>query len=174
MSNDVTIVGIDPGLDGGVAVLTPEDELIATVMPVLGTGAGRREVDIKELDVWLDGALREVPIVGFHKVLVVLEKVGPMPKQGVTSTFTFGRDYGKLLALAALNGWSLENPMPQQWKRVILAGTAKDKDAAIAYMQRRYPGVELRASTRCKKPHHGIADAGCLAEYGRRILGGAK
>jgi hypothetical protein len=40
----------------------------------------------------------------------------------------------------------------------VLAGTTKDKDAAIAYCRRAFPDVAL-VLPRCRVPHDGIADA---------------
>ncbi len=62
---------------------------------------------------------------------------------------------------------------PQAWKKAVLAGTARDKAAAIAFATRRFPGVPLLATPRSRTPHDGVADAVCLAEYARRLVAGA-
>ena len=99
--------------------------------------------------------------------LAVIEKVHSMPGQGVSSTFSFGTGYGQLQGLLAGLGIPFELVTPQAWKKVVLAGTAKDKDAAIAYCRRAFPEVPL-IMPRCRTPHDGIADALCLLQFGVR------
>ena len=61
--------------------------------------------------------------------------------------------------------------MPKRYlaSALTLAGTRQDKAAAIAYCARRYPAASLLATPRSRTPHTGLADALCLAEWGRRI-----
>ena len=49
--------------------------------------------------------------------MVYLEAVGPMPKQGVTSVFSFGRSTGVVEGVVAALGLSLTRTKPQVWKR---------------------------------------------------------
>jgi hypothetical protein len=88
----------------------------------------------------------------------------PMP---LASTFTFGCGYGQLQGLLAGMGVPFELVTPQSWKKLVLAGTPKDKDAAIAYCRRTFPDVPL-VMPRCRNPHDGIADSLCLLQYGLR------
>lgn len=157
------IVGIDPGLSGGVAIW---DGCImrAYPMPTRALKKGKRDVDV--LQIQGDGLL-------VHPKLVVVEKVGAMPGQGVVSMFTFGKGYGKILGMVETNLWPLEEPTPQKWKAVVLAGTDRSKEAAVAYVKKRFPGVNLLVG-KSTKPHIGMADAVCLCEYGRRLLEGGK
>jgi len=92
-----------------------------------------------------------------------------MPFQGVASTFTFGRGFGGVLG--AIKALGL--PMPQAWQKAILAGTPGDKPAAIQYATSRFPSASLLATARSRTPSDGIADALCLAEWGRRVVVGA-
>lgn len=163
------IIGIDPGLSGGVAFFNHE-RMETFVMPTKKISKGKNTIDAGELQRLIGRiAVRLVKIQ-----LVVVEKVHAMPKQGVTSMFTFGVGYGKVLGLIEALGLPLEEPTPQEWKKVVLAGTAKDKEAAVAWCMRRYPKLNLLKSGRCREPHVGMADAVCLAEYGRRLLLGCK
>lgn len=50
-------------------------------------------------------------------------------------------------------------------RKVILANTAKDKQAAIDYCTANYPSISL-VPQRKRTPQDGIADAICLAAYG--------
>jgi crossover junction endodeoxyribonuclease RuvC len=93
-----------------------------------------------------------------------------MPKQGLVSTFRFGMGFGTWLGMLAALRIPHLAVAPQTWKKSILAGTTKDKGAAIQWAQRRFPGVSLLASTRSKVPHDGLADALAMAEFARRLL----
>ena len=76
------------------------------------------------------------------------------------------KGYGILLGILGALKISTVRVTPQAWKKAILAGTKKDKDAAIEYVNMKYPDFEL-ILPRCRKPHDGMADAICIAEYGR-------
>lgn len=155
MNTTTALIAIDPGLSGGVAVLHRDQTITAQPMPLAG----------KELDlITLATLVREV-----DPDWIVVERVGPMPKQGVVSTFKFGSGYGALLGIAAALQIPTELVTPQRWKGRVLHGTAKDKPAAIAYCRRVFPAIHL-VPPRCRVPHDGIADALCLLEYGRREL----
>ena len=154
-------LGIDPGLDGALAWIGPEG-VEAVVTPTIAAGrGGRRQHDAAAMSALV--AARPVD-------LVVIEAVGPMPGQGVVSTFGFGVGYGLWLGIPAALEVPHQAVPPQIWKKAVLAGTARDKAAAIAFAGRRFPGVPLLTTPRCRSPHDGLADALCLAEYARRLL----
>jgi crossover junction endodeoxyribonuclease RuvC len=151
-------IAFDPGKDGGIAWNAATCGAIA--MPISG-----KEIDIYEISqliksqCWPDNSI------------AIIEQVHSMPGQGVKSVFTFGKGYGSLIGLLVGLGIRTELVTPQAWKKVVLAGTVKDKDAAIAYCRRAFPQISLLATPRCKTPHDGIADALCILEYGRRTYG---
>jgi len=146
-----TCVGIDPGKTGALAAFRDGEPVEWTPMPLAG-----KEVDWHAVTAWLRD-LGEVK-------LVALEKVHSMPKQGVSSTFKFGINYGGLQAVLAALEIPCQLVTPQAWKKRVLAGTEKDKAAAIAHCRRRWPSVSLLATERCRTPHDGIADALCIAQ----------
>ena len=145
------IIGIDPGAKGGIAFLSKDKLLDAMKMPIAG----------KQLDIT---AIAHT-ISYFDVKLAVVEKVHAMPGQGVTSMFKFGKSYGTLLGILGTLKIPTKLVTPQAWKKLILAGTKKDKDAAIEYVRMRYPDFPI-ILPRCRKPHDGICDAICIAEYG--------
>ena len=152
---EVNIIAIDPGLKGAIAFSNP---ISARPLPL----AGKKELDLVTLAQWVEAAAPQ---------LAVIEKVGAMPKQGVASTFKFGKGYGGLLGVCAALQIPVELITPQTWKRVVLAGSPKDKDAAIAYCRRVFPTVDLIPNGR-RKPSDGMADALCILQYGlRRLVG---
>lgn len=151
------ICGIDPGQDGAFAVLG-HGKLYPDVhvMPLAG-----KEIDAGKLAFWLN----ELDVS--H---AVVEKVHSMPKQGVSSSFKFGQNYGTILGILGALRISTQLVTPQAWKKAVLAGDGdKDKAAAIAFCRRMYPTCQLLATEKSRTPHDGMADALCLATYGLRF-----
>lgn len=152
------IIGIDPGKKGGLAWM--EDGVIIDVlaMPVAG----------KELDL---GEIVDFCNSGGDKIIVdfaYIEKVGAMPGQGVVSMFTFGKVTGALYGIMAALKIPYRLVTPQTWKKAILLDTDRSKEAALDYVKRIHPFVELKATAQSRKAHMGIVDAICIAEYGWR------
>jgi crossover junction endodeoxyribonuclease RuvC len=148
----MNIISFDPGKSGAIAI---HRDCITTAQPMPIAG---KELDIPTLATIVRSASPD---------LAVIEKVHSMPGQGVASTFSFGCGYGQIQGLLAGLGIPFELVTPQAWKRLILAGSAKDKDAAIAYCRRVFPDVPL-VPPRCRSPHDGIADALCILQFGLR------
>lgn len=168
-------IGIDPGLDGAVAVL--HDDMIAIrPTPTIAAGkGGKRKFDLKAMrDILFDVHVppRFVFDVNVPNHFVVIEKASSRPGQGVSSVFSFGEGFGMWQGLLAGLFMSYEVVTPQKWKAAVLGGTTKDKQAAIEYVSRRYPTVSLLATPRSKVPHDGMADALCLAVYAGQVMNG--
>ncbi len=175
-------VGIDPGLTGGLAILAkdvPDGDnkrvaVYSCPLPTIsiGKGRGKTEIDINRLAQIIgypNKYLGVSEVVETWVKVVAIERVASMPKQGVAGVFTFGRTYGELLGMLKTLRIPFDRPTPQTWKKAILSGTSKDKIAAINYVKASHPNLCLLASKRCKKPHDGMADAVCLAEYASRL-----
>lgn len=158
----VVVLGIDPGLHGGLAVLTRDgDPVDLKPMPVVGG-----EVDGNALAVYLLGiGVKHTP------AMVAMEKVGARPGQGVCSMFTFGVGYGMVRGILTTLGIPHELVTPKKWQAHVVGGTdgPDPKAKALLYVTRRFPGLNLKATTRSRKPHDGLVDAVCLAEYARRL-----
>lgn len=151
------VLGIDPGLGGALALLSSESGFVAACpMPLVGG-----ELDYPAIADFLRD---------FDPDLVVMERVHSHPKQGVASTFKFGEGFGGIRGVCGALGFRLELALPTTWKAAVLAGTAKDKAAAVAYVRRAFPDAPLFVSARSRVPHTGIADALCLAAYGLRTF----
>lgn len=159
-------LGIDPGLDGAIAVLTPGLRTTlawACPTPTYRDDRGRRQFDraqmVSTLRTWSD-------------CCAAIEKVNAAPmhgrRQGTTGMFRFGFGYGIWMGVLESLGIPVIEVDPRRWKRVVLKGLGSDKEAAIRYCQTCHPDVNLLAKKRSRKPHDGMADALCIAEYGRR------
>lgn len=150
------IIGIDPGKEGGIAALSREGELIAI------------------------GPLNELSPETFAKIaseadyqptLVLIERAQAMPGQGVTSMFTYGTGFGRLLGWCEAFGLAHQLVPPVQWSRVMHAGTSgKDTKArSVQAAQRLFPGVVFTVG-KSKRPHLGLVEALLIAAYGVREL----
>ncbi len=140
-------IGIDPGADGALAALLP--------------GGAARVVPFGK-----DAYVAEVAALAGSVGLCVLEHVGAMPGQGVVSTFRFGENFGWIQGVLDSAGVPYELVRPQRWKREF--GCTSDKNTSVEAARRLFPGVDLRRTPRCSKPHDGIAEALLMAEYARR------
>ncbi len=153
-------LGIDPGLKGGVAALDHQGQVIGTwPMPVVSG-----EIHA----VGLADLFRSLRCLDSHQDIgrVCLEKVSSMPKQGVASTFTFGTGWGMVRGVCAAMNVSVSLVPATVWKKRVLLGLPHDKAGAVQFCASRWPTAEL-VLPGCRKPHDGIADALCLAEYAR-------
>ena len=90
----------------------------------------------------------------------LIEKVHAMPKQGVTSSFTFGRNYGFLRGCLTALRIPFEEISPQRWQKAIGCMSKGDKNVTKAKAQNMFP---------CMKITHAIADAILIAEYAKRL-----
>ena len=118
-------VGIDPGKEGAVVRLHVEFPGSAQVYdtPVLRSrGSAKTVYDEPEMA----RVLRQAAAVrdGFH-ALVVIEKVHAMPRQGVTSSFNFGRGFGVVEGVFAAMGRPVTYVSPAKWKKAM--GLTADK-----------------------------------------------
>jgi hypothetical protein len=164
------VIGIDVGLTGGIAEL-PENQGAPPTrwwpMPVID-----KVLDLNALyqlfaDLRFDAIQSEPP-----RIHAYLEKASARPDQGTVSMFKFGRVFGALVALLVASAIPYTLVHPATWSKVIHAGIGGDvkdtKQKSLIAVKMLFPGLDLRASDRCKVPHSGIVDAIAIAEYGRR------
>ena len=158
-------IGIDPGKDGAMAILGYRDTPILIPFDETEYANQLRRLDpARKFRVWrTDGLGDPTPIEPF----CVIEHVNAMPGQGVTSCFSFGANFGLCLGFLTAFRIPYELVRPQKWKREF--SCTSDKNTSIAVAQRLFPGVDLRRTPKCAKPHDGICEALLLAEFAKRI-----
>ena len=159
-------IGIDPGLTGAVAVLYGEvREPVVYDLPVVAVSGGVVQNEVSGAR--LITLLRSIPAAAAGKVVV--ERTGPMPKQGVVSMFSMGCTRGTILTALAAVGVAPFEVWPQQWKwHFKLIGAGKDRSLELA--RELFPS--LAAHLHLAK-HHNRAEALLLAEYLRLGMPGA-
>ncbi len=161
-------IGIDPGLAGGMAQLGDSvfiDLAVpivdrTTTMPTITIKKAKgqkREYDIHAIVEWL----RAIPTD--QKCCAALELVHSMPKQGVASSFHFGKGFGIIQGILCALNIPYELVTPQRWMKLMLEGRPKGKGSSIIKVKELFP--EMRD---LKRTEHGKADAILLAEYLRR------
>lgn len=142
-------LGIDPGQSGGIASLMVENgqDAIAWKMPET------------ERDIWRLVASR-APDGDCPATFAAIERVHSMPKQGVASSFKFGRSYGFLRGCLIASGIPFEEVAPQVWQKAMGCLSRGDKNVTKAKAQQLFPSLKIT---------HATADALLLAEYAQRI-----
>lgn len=154
------VLGIDPGLSGACVLLNSQS-IVVFDMPthtVKVNGATKRQIDLYQLGNWLD-----IHRAGVSRA--VIELVGSMPKQGVTSSFNFGFTAGAIQGAVAANQIPMVLVRPNIWKRAFgLIG--QDKDASRAAASRLAPQW---AGNWSLAKHDGRAEAFLLAYYGSKL-----
>lgn len=139
-------IGIDPGKSGGIAALLPDGQVYLTAK------LSETEKDIAEVLKSLDASFTHWPSA-------LLEKVHAMPKQGVSSSFTFGKGYGFLRGLLTALEIPFDDVTPQAWQKAMSCMTGGNKNVSKQRAQQLFPKVKV-----C----HAIADSLLIAEYLRR------
>lgn len=169
------ILGIDPGLDGAIAVLDIREATNiyfydTPTITIQGTKKSHREIDAAQLVNLLlpmTGNLRAI----LEKVSNVPIKLGKrelcptchrMPAQGGTSLFNFGMGFGIWIGILA--GLKIPYTLvhPRTWKSAVMRDMGKEKGASILRAKQLYP--QAAPSLNLAK-HHGRADALLMAHY---------
>ena len=145
------ILGIDPGLDGGIAILDGNAiELLETIPTEKKTGFIKRQVDAQKLS----NILRVYP-----DLICYLERVASRPGQGVGSVFSFGDTYGTIRGVLGALNIPTYTISPQAWKKELKISSKED---SLKASQDLFSGLKFR------KKDHNIAEALLIAYYGQQ------
>jgi len=159
------VCGIDPGKTGALVALRPDGTSALLRMPIKEDG---KSIDGKAVALWL--TLESVDVV-------CIELIGARGHRNAAgkairnagNEFRFAIGVGVLHGVLDAMAIPYKTVSPMRWKVAILKGTGTDKAAAISYVQRFLPQVDLTPG-RMTKPNDGIADAACMAVYGRDAI----
>jgi crossover junction endodeoxyribonuclease RuvC len=154
-------IGIDPGASGGLAAMDKSG-----VISAVGIPPTEYEVLVWFRDLrrgWIDISTEG----NGYGCMAMIEQVGAMPGQGVTSMFAFGRSYGFLRGLLVALEIPFEEVRPQKWQKefgLIARGEkltqTEKKNRNKQKAQQLWPHLKIT---------HATADALLIAEYGRRM-----
>lgn len=152
------ILGIDPGLTGGLAFY---DALRPALIAVYDMPVADKDVD--------SGYLFQL-IRDHGPVAAFVEQVAARPGQGVSSMFRFGVVYGQALGVLGAAMVPVFPAPPATWKRKMgFTGGPAGKEQARAWAIRTFPAC---ADAFRRKGDHGRADAAALAVYGAGKVAG--
>lgn len=154
-------IGIDPGLDGAVAAIAPEqvDVFDTPTTQVTRNGKNRRDYLVAQMaDLLQKYAMDECS--------AVIEAVHSMPKQGVASSFSFGRGAGLWEGILAALRIPFSKVAPQTWKKAMLADTGKEKGDARIRASQLFPQVAEQFK---RSKDDGRAESLLMAAYGQRL-----
>tara|TARA_B100000965_G_C19286194_1_gene623779 strand:- start:137 stop:628 length:492 start_codon:yes stop_codon:yes gene_type:complete len=151
------IIGIDPGLQGAIAILENNKVINLFEMPTMSEGKKNK----KQLNSALLVKLLKENISTNEEVSVIVEQVNAMPGQGVTSMFNFGQTFGAIKGICA----SLELPIffvrPSKWKKHFeLINASKDSSRTKAIEM--YPSLSKDLA---KKKDVNKSDAILIARF---------
>ena len=103
-----------------------------------------------------------------EKCMAVVEKVGAMPKQGVSSTWVFAENFGYIQGVLHALGIPYQLVPPRVWKKAYSLTSDKAKSIEVCY--RLFPDADLKRTERSRTDDSNFAEAILMAEYGRRNL----
>ena len=135
-------MGIDPGASGGIAYVCVH---AATAWKIV----------TEDHDVW-----HQIAILSEWTRVAVIERVSAMPKQGVSSTFKFGRSAGMLEGFLIAAGFRFGKVAPAKWQKDLKCRSGGNKNVTKIAAQRLWPDL-------AKSITHATADALLIAEWGR-------
>lgn len=162
-------IGIDCGLDGGIAVLDNAGNIVySIVMPTIQSGKGRK-IDLCALA----GIMREF-LNHKHKPTFIVENPGAhAPSAAGLRSMTYS--FAAVETLLAAYQLKYHVVLSQKWQKAFWSKPKMPKGqkfntkaAALNVAKQIFPEETWLKSERCTKPHDGMIDAALLAEYGRR------
>ncbi|UKK52680.1 hypothetical protein [Prevotella sp. E2-28] len=141
------VMGIDPGVNGGIAIVNMDSHEVVDVAAMPDTLTDISEFIEKYKDV----------------TAAYVEKVHSMPKQGVASTFTFGMFYGYVLMGVTAHKIRKIDVMPAKWQAEMGVKSKKGEDKTSHKNRLKSLAQHLFPKTKVTLKN---ADALLLAEYG--------
>lgn len=157
----VHMIGIDPGVSGAVACINDKLQVYAAIdMPTRVLRPGKKskttgKIGKPTLEVDSDTLTHELSNMYGN---CFLEEVSAMSKQGVTSTFNFGKSYGAAIAVLEALEIPTTRVTPKKWKGLLKLSSDKELSMALAYrLFPNYPFVWR---------NDGPAEAALIAYYG--------
>lgn len=153
------LIGIDPGASGAVAILEKNGKLVHVFdMPsveVMSGGKAKKRVSPEML-------AAELKLYADQGATAVVEQVGAMPGQGVSSMFAFGESFGLAKGVLAGLGIPTSTVTPGKWKKAM--GVNAGKDGSRAKAAQLWPS---QAGEFKRVKDDGRAEAALIAEWSR-------
>ena len=144
------ICGIDPGLTGGIAFY--DGNVVEACRVPTFKIANKKILDMEAI----------CKLMVFHEPdLVCIEQQQAMPRQGVSSTFKTGFNYGIYIGILHALGYSYSVVIPRKWKADL--SVTSDKNQARMRATELMPDGHDSWSLKCED---GVAEAALIAYWG--------
>ncbi len=160
-------VGIDPGLDGAIAVLDERGRILSVQdMPVLvKKGKGKKRLyEETVLLSQLESVRKLFEETPDAEMTVAIENQHAMPKNGSVGGFSQGYGFGLLIMALTALGLSYTKVSSVSWKKALAIPAGSDKTADLVRARQLWPKAEL-----ARQKDNGRADALLIAEFARRV-----
>lgn len=184
MESNNAVLGIDPGFDGGFAIISEDGWLEIEPMPMFVVDKKKtRKIKAKEDNPnnqktkSYDAKVKmlDYPEIAEYMRRVkprirkaFLERVNARPGEGVAGMFRFGEAYAAVKMAVVAAGIPFEEVMPQTWTKTMHAGIPKtigNKDKSKISVQQIFPDMSF-VMGRDRTPHLGCVDAALIAKFG--------
>jgi hypothetical protein len=166
------IIGIDNGLNGGIAVLSPSGEIIATYVMPRCTGPRGKGVAANVVD-----ARAFSTIVGEYPEAEHIAIERPAGAQDVNAVQSMADSFATCRTVIICRGRTLHALTAYDWQRSYWPAPPRAKKggpklpkfdtkyAAAVAARKIWPGRVFLATPRCTVAHDGIVDACLIAEH---------
>ena len=162
------ILGIDPGISGGIAKLKQDgSRWLSSAIPMPLT---EKRIADYLWSMYLEATQNEVEILCFLEQVQVMPAIRRVKtadgiqrieaNPGIASTAKFMQGYGFLRGCLITIGIPVEDIRPQAWQKLLGCMTRGNKNVSKAKAQQLFPTLQIT---------HKIADALLIAEAGRKI-----
>tara|TARA_B100000519_G_C14217876_1_gene425959 strand:+ start:807 stop:1346 length:540 start_codon:yes stop_codon:yes gene_type:complete len=153
---EVTIVGIDPGKNGGVAIINIKDYTEKVEVFRCPKDVGAMAMELSE----------SLPLNGDrYNMYCFMEHVHAFPGQGVVSTFSFGQNLGQWEGILASQDIPVEYVAPRKWMDIYSTPSKLTRRMRKRYLRDQaeiiYPNIKMTFN---------ISDALLIANYGKQTL----
>ena len=151
------IIGIDPGLSGGIAILDDLKIFDIYDMPIMSEGKkNKNQLNSAQLV-----NIIKKNIISNGDTFLIVEQVSAMPGQGVTSMFNFGQTFGSIKGICAALNLPIFFVRPAKWKKHFdLINSSKDSSRTKVIEM--YPSLSDQLS---KKKDVNKSDAILIARF---------
>ena len=144
MSNIHYAIGIDPGANGAMAILTIENKIVKNIDLF-----DFKKNGIKEY-------VRPLKLID-SSYSILIEQVHAMRGQGVSSTFSFGQRLGELEGMLQTLDLTYSKVIPQKWQKLVGVEPKSGKKGIYSAISNIYPNSQLTGKM------GGILDGRCDA-----------
>lgn len=148
----IAVLGVDPGVRGGIALLDAKGELVS----VVGLDPSMTDKEVVDAVTVMACGLRAM-----GSRTCFMEKVGYMRGDGGKGAFTFGKIVGLLRGALLANEIEIESVYPATWMAHMNCMTGGNKNVSKTLAQRLFPGLKVG---------HKEADALLIATHAHRTM----